>query len=62
VSIQLVFAAMAAIGALIVVMALMSNRQASNETELHMDSYNPDANPKKKGASSRPSPRASTRA
>ena len=48
-SIQLVFAAMAAIGALIVVMALMSNRQASSETDLHMDSYNPEANPKKKG-------------
>src|SRR6266853_2214047 len=40
---------MAAIGALIVVMALMSNRQASSETDLHMDSYNPDASPKKKG-------------
>src|SRR5438270_11202025 len=33
---------MAAIGALIVVMALMSNR-ASQEVELHMDGYNPAA-------------------
>src|SRR6195256_1208021 len=39
---------MAAIGALIVVMALM-NRQGTTETELHMDSYNPDAGNKKKG-------------
>jgi hypothetical protein len=49
VSIQVVFAAMAAIGALIVVMALMSNRPVGSETDLHMDSYNPEANPKKKG-------------
>src|SRR3979411_2991149 len=39
---------MAGIGALIVVMALM-NRQGTTETELHMDSYNPDAGNKKKG-------------
>ena len=44
-SLQLVFAAMAAIGALIVVMALMSNRQPSSEVELHMDGYNPEASP-----------------
>ena len=44
-SIQLVFAAMAAIGALIVVMALMSNRGSSSEVELHMDGYNPAASP-----------------
>src|SRR5216110_698850 len=39
---------MAAIGALIVVMALMSNRQPG-EVELHMDGYNPEAAPKKGG-------------
>src|ERR671937_2344281 len=33
---------MAAIGALIVVMGIMSNR-GSSETELHMDGYNPAA-------------------
>jgi len=50
VSIQLVFAAMAAIAALIVVMALMSNnRQPGSEVELHMDSYNPEASTKKGG-------------
>jgi tight adherence protein B len=50
VSIQLVFAAMAAIAALIVVMALMSNnRQPGSEVELHMDSYNPEAAATKKG-------------
>ena len=49
-SIQLVFAAMAAIAALIVVMALMSNnRQPGSEVELHMDSYNPEASTKKGG-------------
>jgi len=44
VSIQVLFAAMAAIAALIVVMALMSGRKTS-EIELHMDSYNPAASP-----------------
>src|SRR5713226_8743880 len=39
---------MAAIGILIVVMALMSNRHPS-EVELHMDSYNPEAAAKKGG-------------
>src|SRR6266550_4546386 len=39
---------MAAIGALIVVMALMSNRQPG-EVELHMDGYNPEAAAKKGG-------------
>src|SRR6202171_5485581 len=39
---------MAAIGALIVVMSLM-NRQGTTETELHMDSYTPDAGKKKGG-------------
>jgi len=44
VSLQLVFAVMAGIGALIVVMALMSNRQpAGGDMELHMDGYNPEA-------------------
>ena len=43
-SIQVLFAAMAAIAALIVVMALMSGRKTS-EVELHMDSYNPAASP-----------------
>ena len=47
-SIQLVFAAMAAIAALIVVMALMSNNRPPTE-ELHMDSYNPEAGAKKGG-------------
>ena len=47
-SIQLVFAAMAAIAALIVVMALMSNNRQPTE-ELHMDSYNPEAAGKKGG-------------
>ena len=43
-SLQLVFAVMAGIGALIVVMALMSNRQpAAGDMELHMDGYNPEA-------------------
>src|SRR3984893_11265137 len=42
---------MAAIAALIVVMALMSNnRQPGAESELHMDSYNPEAGTKKGGA------------
>src|SRR2546427_539719 len=41
---------MAAIAALIVVMALMSNnRQPGSEAELHMDSYNPEAASKKGG-------------
>src|SRR6267378_3536260 len=41
---------MAAIAALIVVMALMSNnRQPGSEVELHMDSYNPEAAGTKKG-------------
>src|SRR5438477_5211442 len=41
---------MAAIAALIVVMALMSNnRQPGSEVELHMDSYNPEASTKKGG-------------
>ncbi len=40
-SIQLIFAVMAAIGALIVVMALMSNNRATTEVDLHLDSYNP---------------------
>src|ERR1700737_4418167 len=41
---------MAAIAALIVVMALMSNnRQPSEGVELHMDSYNPEAAGKKGG-------------
>ena len=47
-SLQLVFAAMAAIGALIVVMALMSNRQPSSDVELHLDGYNPEASPNAK--------------
>ena len=47
-SLQLIFAAMAAIGALIVVMALMSNRQPSSDVELHMDGYNPEASPSAK--------------
>ncbi|HEY0492718.1 MAG TPA: hypothetical protein VGD57_04550, partial [Candidatus Dormibacteraeota bacterium] len=47
-SIQLVFAAMAAIAALIVVMALMSNNRQPSD-ELHMDSYNPEAGTKKGG-------------
>jgi tight adherence protein B len=47
-SLQIVFAAMAAIGALIVVMALMSNRQSSSDVELHMDGYNPEASPSAK--------------
>src|SRR6202140_1885565 len=42
---------MAAIAALIVVMALMSNtRQPGAESELHMDSYHPEAGAKKGGA------------
>jgi len=48
VSLQLVFAAMAAIGALIVVMALAANRKPE-ATDLHMDGYNPAAAPGKKG-------------
>jgi tight adherence protein B len=48
VSLQLVFAAMAAIGALIVVMALAANRPPET-TDLHMDEYNPAAAPAKKG-------------
>src|SRR5260370_32394564 len=40
---------MAAIGALIVVMALMSNTRQPSEVELHMDSYNPAAAEKKGG-------------
>jgi tight adherence protein B len=48
VSLQLIFAAMAAIGALVVVMALMSNRQAPSEVDLHMDGYNPEASPSAK--------------
>ncbi len=49
-SIQLVFAAMAAIAILIVVMALVSNnRQPGSDVELHMDSYNPEAGATKKG-------------
>src|ERR1700736_3467518 len=40
---------MAAIGALIVVMALMSNRQPGDEIEPHMDGYNPEAAAKKGG-------------
>src|SRR6202011_5176740 len=45
-----VFAAMAAIAALIVVMALMSNNRPPGEgVELHMDSYNPEAAGKKGG-------------
>lgn len=47
-SLQLIFAAMAAIGALVVVMALMSNRQPSSDVELHMDGYNPEASPSAK--------------
>ncbi len=47
--IQLAFAALAAIGALVILMAMMSNRQPSNEVELHMDSYNPEAGATKKG-------------
>ena len=47
-SLQLVFAAMAAIGALIVVMALAANRKPE-ATDLHMDGYNPAAAPGKKG-------------
>src|SRR5690242_2295462 len=47
-SLQLIFAAMAAIGALIVVMALMSNKQPSSDVELHMDGYNPEASPSAK--------------
>src|SRR2546428_6794749 len=39
---------MAAIAALIVVMALMSNNRQPTE-ELHMDSYNPEAGSKKGG-------------
>jgi len=49
VSIQLVFAVMAAIGALIVVMALMSNRQPSEGIELHMDSSSQEAAARKGG-------------
>ncbi len=41
-SLQLVFAAMAAIGALIVVMALAANRKPE-ANDLHMDDYNPAA-------------------
>ncbi|MEO6796899.1 MAG: type II secretion system F family protein [Candidatus Dormibacter sp.] len=47
-SLQLVFAAMAAIGALIVVMALAANRKPEDATDLHMDGYNPTAVPGKK--------------
>src|SRR5437660_8389811 len=36
---------MAAIGALIVVMALRSNRNSPTEVDLHMDGYNPAASP-----------------
>ncbi|HYY45491.1 MAG TPA: type II secretion system F family protein, partial [Candidatus Angelobacter sp.] len=46
-SIQLIFAVMALIAVLIIVMALMSNR-GSAETELHMDGYNPAASPSAK--------------
>src|SRR5260370_8512864 len=47
---QLVFAAMAAIAALIVVMALMSNhRLPGAESELHMDSYSAEGGAKKGG-------------
>lgn len=41
-SISLIFGAMAAVGILIVFVALMSNRQSS-EVDLHMDGYNPAA-------------------
>ena len=44
-SIQLIFAVMAAFGVLIVVVAMMANRQQSADAELHMDSYNPAASP-----------------
>jgi tight adherence protein B len=44
VSLQLVFAIMAAFGILIVVVAMMANRPAA-DIELHMDSYNPAASP-----------------
>lgn len=43
-SLQIVFAVMAAFGILIVVVAMMANRQSS-EVELHMDGYNPAAGP-----------------
>ena len=42
-SIQLIFAVMAAFGILIVVVAMLGNRQSSAEVDLHMDGYNPQA-------------------
>lgn len=42
-SIQLIFAVMAAFGILIVVVAMMANRSSSSEVDLHMDGYNPAA-------------------
>jgi hypothetical protein len=47
VSIQLIFAAMAAVGILIIVMAMLANRPTA-EVELHMDGYNPAAGPNAK--------------
>lgn len=43
-SLQVVFAAMAGVGILIVVVAMMANR-APADNELHLDSYNPAASP-----------------
>jgi tight adherence protein B len=48
-SLSLLFAAMAAVGALIVVMALFANRPQADTADLHMDSYNPAAAGKKGG-------------
>jgi tight adherence protein B len=47
-SLQLVFAALAGVGILIVVVAMMASRPEA-ETEIHLDSYNPAAAPKKGG-------------
>jgi tight adherence protein B len=48
VTLQLLFGALGAIGVLIVVMGLAANR-GGNETDLHMDAYNPNAAQKGKG-------------
>jgi len=47
-SLQLIFAAMGGLAVLIVFVAMMGGRQQA-ETEIHLDSYNPAAAPKKGG-------------